>query len=225
MVVPPNCPTAARSERLSNPPHPRPRPLRQPPPVTNADAKAALRRASRDQRRAFAASLSPAGRDAAERTLAAIVAPALADARRAGHVVASYAATGAEIDPRFIEADLASHAFARVAGGTLTFHLAARRDLVPGYNGIPEPAADAARVVPGVVLVPLLAVAPDGTRLGQGGGFYDRCLAALRARGAVVAIGLAFDIQRATDLPRDPWDERLDYVATPTRLVDCARNR
>jgi 5-formyltetrahydrofolate cyclo-ligase len=57
---------------------------------------------------------------------------------------------------------------------------------------------------------------PAGYRLGYGGGFYDRTLAELRARQPVIAIGLAFDEQRVDAVPHVDYDQRLDWVLTPS---------
>ena len=70
------------------------------------------------------------------------------------------------------------------------------------------------RLVPRVLIVPLLAFDPRGYRLGYGGGFYDRTLAQLRARGEALAIGLAYAAQAQPDVPTDPTDEPLDLIAT-----------
>jgi 5-formyltetrahydrofolate cyclo-ligase len=67
-----------------------------------------------------------------------------------------------------------------------------------------------------VLLVPLLAFDPMGYRLGYGGGFYDRTLAKLRKRQGVIAIGLAFDEQRVDAVPHVDYDQRLDWVLTPS---------
>jgi 5-formyltetrahydrofolate cyclo-ligase len=185
-----------------------------------SDDKPSLRRHFRARRRDFVASLSADRRAGLERDLAAVVAPLLGDHR----VAAIYAAQGPEIDPQPLAALLGHHAFPRICDGELFFHIAARPDLVPGSGGIPEPRATAPLVTPDLLLLPLIAAAADGTRLGQGGGYYDRALKALRARGPVVAIGLAWDVQIAESLPLDPWDERIDLIATPSHLVDCARH-
>ena len=74
-------------------------------------------------------------------------------------------------------------------------------------------------VVPGVLIVPLLAFTARGERLGYGGGFYDRTIAALRGRGGVVAIGFAFAAQEVESLPLEPTDERLDLVVTEAGVV------
>jgi 5-formyltetrahydrofolate cyclo-ligase len=189
--------------------------------TTPTDPKLALRRKARADRAAFVATLTQPGRSALEMALATHVRPLAATAR----FPASYAALGSEIDPVEIEKNLGPHAFPRVSGDTLFFHLADWLALTPGFGGIPEPAANTPLVTPDLILVPLLAATPDGRRLGQGGGFYDRTLNRLRAETRLIAIGLAWDVQLVADLPVDPWDERLDYIATPTRLVDCAKGR
>lgn len=58
-----------------------------------------------------------------------------------------------------------------------------------------------------LVLVPALAIDPDGYRLGQGGGFYDRALPLLRAWKH----GVVYNFERMEhDLPREPWDIAVD---------------
>ena len=88
-------------------------------------------------------------------------------------------------------------------------------DLSDGPYG-PQPAADADELRPDVLFVPLVAFSPDGRRLGQGGGHYDRWLA---AHPDTLAIGLAWDVQEVGDLPLEPHDQRLDAVVTPTRVI------
>jgi 5-formyltetrahydrofolate cyclo-ligase len=82
--------------------------------------------------------------------------------------------------------------------------------------GIGEPLPSASYVEPGVLLVPLLAFDPMGYRLGYGGGFYDRTLAKLREHQPVIAIGLAFDEQQVAAVPHVEYDQRLDWVLTPS---------
>jgi 5-formyltetrahydrofolate cyclo-ligase len=58
-----------------------------------------------------------------------------------------------------------------------------------------------------LVLVPALAIDPDGFRLGQGGGYYDRALPQLRAWKH----GVVYNYERMEhDLPREPWDVAMD---------------
>ena len=89
-------------------------------------------------------------------------------------------------------------------------------DLVDGPLGLRQPAADLPELVPDVLFMPLLGFTTGGERLGQGGGFYDRWLA---AHPATLAIGMAWDIQEVTDLPIEEHDMPLAAIITPTRIL------
>lgn len=69
-----------------------------------------------------------------------------------------------------------------------------------------------------VVVVPGLAFTPTGSRLGQGGGWYDAFLA--DTRPACRTIGVCFEVQVVGDLPVEPHDVRLDQVVTDQRIID-----
>ena len=89
------------------------------------------------------------------------------------------------------------------------------RDLVTGFQGIPEPAehcprADLAAL--GWALVPGIAFDGRGRRLGYGGGYYDRLLPLL-PRGGWRAAG-AFDGQWVERVPAATHDARVDLVVT-----------
>lgn len=64
------------------------------------------------------------------------------------------------------------------------------------------------------LLVPALAVASDGTRLGRGGGSYDRALQRVPARAALAA--LLYDGELVDELPHDEWDVPVTAVVTPS---------
>lgn len=91
--------------------------------------------------------------------------------------------------------------------------------LVADPYGVLQPDSDAAEVTPTVVFVPLVAFTAQGERLGQGGGHYDRWLA---ANPTAVPIGLAWDCQLAEALPIEPHDRLLQAVVTPTRFYEGA---
>jgi 5-formyltetrahydrofolate cyclo-ligase len=76
-------------------------------------------------------------------------------------------------------------------------------------------------VIPQVLIVPLLAFDGDGYRLGYGGGFYDRTLEGLRAKGPVFTIGFAFSAQEVRKVPIDATDERLDIIVTEKGTWPC----
>ena len=91
-----------------------------------------------------------------------------------------------------------------------------------GVWNIPQPRDDKPVVEPDILLVPLLAFDRRGWRLGYGGGFYDRTLALLRARKTVTAVGLGYDQQQVDAVPHLPYDQRLDWVLTPSGPIKCA---
>ena len=68
------------------------------------------------------------------------------------------------------------------------------------------------------VLVPASAVAPDGTRLGRGGGSYDRALR--RCTPGTPRIALLFDDELVAELPRDDWDEPVTAAVRPLGWTD-----
>jgi 5-formyltetrahydrofolate cyclo-ligase len=108
------------------------------------------------------------------------------------------------------------------SGLVLTFrHWTPGSPLKPGRYGIGEPDVCPPEAVPSLVLVPLLAFDTKGNRLGYGAGYYDATLRALRRDGAVTAIGLGFDEQQYPDIPREPQDEPLNMILTPSRLFAC----
>lgn len=89
--------------------------------------------------------------------------------------------------------------------------------------GIHEPKAASPVLQPQVLLVPLLAFDRDGWRLGYGGGFYDRTLRIERLEGAPIAVGIGLDELEVDAVPHLDYDERLDWVLTPSgprRLMD-----
>ncbi|HQY43028.1 MAG TPA: 5-formyltetrahydrofolate cyclo-ligase [Paracoccaceae bacterium] len=76
-----------------------------------------------------------------------------------------------------------------------------------------------AELVPQILIVPLLAFDRRGFRLGYGGGFYDRTLEGLRARGPVTAIGFAFSAQEVAEVPIEQTDQPLDLIVTETGII------
>ena len=79
-----------------------------------------------------------------------------------------------------------------------------------------QPLSTAKQVVPDIVLIPLLGFDRQGTRLGQGAGYYDRALA---RESAPLRIGIAWSLQEFENLPADPWDMPLDAILTEAEWV------
>lgn len=90
--------------------------------------------------------------------------------------------------------------------------------LAPGAFGVMVP-DQGEEIVPNVLIVPLLAYDDACTRLGYGGGFYDRTIGALRENGEVTALGFAYRAQKLRNLPVEPWDVPLDAVVTEGGIV------
>ena len=103
----------------------------------------------------------------------------------------------------------------------LTFHVWTPGDpLATDRAGVPAPDASAPRCGPAVILTPLLAFDRAGYRLGYGGGFYDRTLAALRADGQKpLAAGLAQAVMEVAEIPRSGHDQPLDLIITEREVI------
>jgi 5,10-methenyltetrahydrofolate synthetase len=85
--------------------------------------------------------------------------------------------------------------------------------------GIPVPRNGAA-LVPDIVLLPLVAFDAQGFRLGYGGGYFDRTLAAMVPRP--LAIGIGFELGRVPDIEPQVHDVRLDAVVTEAGVLRLA---
>lgn len=176
-------------------------------------SKAALRRELRARRRDLKADHPDAALHAATAFATAGLGPF--------RVAAVYHPQGSELDPYPLARVLMGQGClialprANAPDSPLSFHpIAEEGPLTPDAVGIPSPPSDAQAVRPDLVITPLLAFDRRGGRLGQGGGFYDRTLAALRAEGPVAVVGLAYAGQEVAEIPTGPFDQRLDGVLT-----------
>ena len=82
--------------------------------------------------------------------------------------------------------------------------------------GIPKP-KDTESFEPQLLLVPCVGFGPEGLRLGYGGGFYDRTLAALQPRPYTV--GLGFTQGFVDDFEPEPHDQPLDAILNDNGVV------
>lgn len=87
--------------------------------------------------------------------------------------------------------------------------------LVAGGFKTEVPPPSSPELAPEILIVPLLAFDAEGYRLGYGGGFYDRTLEKLRNTGRrPLAVGVAFSAQLVARVPRDHYDQPLDWIVT-----------
>ena len=70
-----------------------------------------------------------------------------------------------------------------------------------------------------LIVIPALAASADGTRLGQGGGWYDRALTHRSPGVPVVAVIFDDEVLEAGIIPAEPHDVPVDAIVTPTRTI------
>jgi 5-formyltetrahydrofolate cyclo-ligase len=135
--------------------------------------------------------------------------------------ILGYAPVGAEADPALSFFDPAGHRLTMLVPASGAPSDPPRWVPVDGWpGGVGSGASARDLTYPLVVLVPGVGFDHCGMRLGRGAGFYDRALAELRHAGCVHAVGLAFECQIVPLLPSDPWDQRVDFIASEQRLLD-----
>jgi len=182
-------------------------------------AKASLRRAAAECRRAALRSNPQAGDAVRDNFLDAIEVPA-------GASVSAYWPLEEEFDPRPLFTDL--HRRGHPVGLPVILGkgqpLLFRRwepatDLVRGPFRVLTPPPDASEIIPRLLLVPLLAFDRAGYRLGYGGGFYDRTIAKLRDGGEALAVGVTFAALEVPAVPHDDTDQPLDWIVSEREAI------
>src|SRR5262249_7049498 len=140
-----------------------------------------------------------------------------------GITVAGYFPMRDEADPRALMTALSERGHPLslpcvTAGQPLVFRAWKMGDPMhanPRAFNIAEPLPTAPAVIPGAVLVPMLAFDLDGHRLGYGGGYSARTLAGL---AHAPPSGIAYAGQEVLSLPREPHDHPLDVIVTETGI-------
>lgn len=181
--------------------------------------KLSARRQARIQRTLFLKSLGADMRAALEADLASHLGPLIVRSR----VIGAYCPLPDEISPlpALVPARVrgASIAFPAFSAAHLPFRFLAGDPVESGPFFAMQPALTAKEVFPDLVLVPLVAIDRAGTRLGQGKGHYDRVLAELKRRGALlIGLGWATQLIDGT-IEADPWDVPLDGFASPQGVL------
>lgn len=103
----------------------------------------------------------------------------------------------------------------------LFYRIYAVSDLKEDAFGIPAPQPEAKNLYAGsesaLCIVPGLAFAPSGERLGYGRGYYDAFL----NQENLCTVGLCYGFQIVSDVPTEPHDQKMHYLCTETGLWPC----
>lgn len=149
-------------------------------------------------------------------------------AHREEKVIASFFALPGEalLLPLMVELPQYRWVLPRITGdGQMEFHHVdpGLNEIVTGPYGISEPKPDSP-VCPldeiGIFLCPGVAFTRSGKRLGRGKGFYDRALA--QADPEAVRVAVCFREQVHPELPTEPHDARMHFLATPEGVAECS---
>jgi 5-formyltetrahydrofolate cyclo-ligase len=202
---------------VPSPPFPPGPPMRSGPEMQPL-SKESLRRAALDARKVYVRTISDGERSKLEARLAHHLTSLCA----AATVVGGYAPLGSEISPQLAieEARAVGRivAFPSFDNPGKPFKFRAGDPLQPGPFGMMQPKRSAPVVEPDLILVPLIAIDDQGTRLGRGKGHYDQALVRLKKSGAQL-IGVGWAMQRLVDtIPADAWDIPLHGFVSPDGL-------
>lgn len=90
-------------------------------------------------------------------------------------------------------------------------------EMAPDACGIPAPVSEE-NILPEMLLVPLLGFDERGARLGQGKGYYDAFIQQIKAMQSLQTVGIAYEIQKISNIPLESHDQHLNYVVTENRI-------
>jgi 5-formyltetrahydrofolate cyclo-ligase len=186
--------------------------------------KLAIRKKFRDLRSAIPESVRTQASANAARLLAAH--PVFQSSRN----IAAYIAYKSEFDTSLlIDAILnaGKHCYLPILtdGKSLNFARYQRNDeLQPNQYSIPEPVGRLHLIHADkldLVLTPLVAFDKTGSRIGTGGGYYDRTFAFLYADNKTkpFMLGVGYDMQQCDAIEREPWDINLNGVLTESGIT------
>ena len=111
------------------------------------------------------------------------------------------------------------------------FEVKSVEELSPGYMGILEPTIRKTGEVflsdIDLVIIPGTGFDLTGSRIGYGGGYYDRLLSyeskqLVKIKRHIPTIALAFEEQIGENIPAEPHDIKVDMIVTDKRLIRCS---
>ena len=107
-----------------------------------------------------------------------------------------------------------------------------QQDVAPGKWDIPEPLSARCRKVDDLervdfILLPGVAFGRDGSRLGYGGGFYDKLLVRIAPDSGnrhPALVAAAFSMQLVKEVPQEATDRKVAWLITENEVIDCGVN-
>ena len=98
-----------------------------------------------------------------------------------------------------------------------------REPLYVNKFGIPEPKNSKKKIVPDLIMVPLVAFDGHLNRIGYGKGYYDRSLRNIsKIKKNVIFLGIAHSFQRCKKIPVNNYDFKLDYIFTEKGIINSS---
>ncbi|MGQ0605724.1 MAG: 5-formyltetrahydrofolate cyclo-ligase [Candidatus Nitrosotenuis sp.] len=140
---------------------------------------------------------------------------------RKAQTIACYHSTGSEVKTHEIMQEILSHGktlgLPRIEGGKLVFcNVKKFEDLEKGEFGIMEPKQHCPILKEfDIIIVPAVAMAENGQRLGYGTGFYDRFLAGRDTP----TIALAYSKSIAKNIPKSEFDVLISVIVTEDGVI------
>ena len=86
--------------------------------------------------------------------------------------------------------------------------------------GIPEPGHSKKKIIPDLVMVPLVAFDKNLNRIGYGKGYYDRSLKRIsKVKKKTIFLGVAYSFQKYERIPINKYDFKLNYIFTERGFI------
>ena len=86
--------------------------------------------------------------------------------------------------------------------------------------GILEPKNSKKKIIPDLIMVPLVAFDNRFNRIGYGKGYYDRSLKKInKIKKNAISLGIAYSFQKCQKIPTNKHDFKLDYIFTEKGII------
>ena len=87
--------------------------------------------------------------------------------------------------------------------------------------GILEPKNSKKKIIPDLIMVPLVAFDNRLNRIGYGKGYYDRSLKKInQIKKNAISLGIAYSFQKCQKIPTNKHDFKLDYIFTEKGIIN-----